>query len=182
MCKTVSIDFVTRLPVMMRPDPSRVVIRPFRPAVEPRDNTPVDTSRGQRIVDRVLAMGADGAKTALAQVYEDFSNRHRDTSAVFERRFLQVGAWLTGTQRLTPDQAHLIGAYFCHEYSYEAAALFNPSIVPHPDQTTAPEGGLRFVMALRAVGEGHISSLTFRTGTIDGNGNVHLDEFGRRSV
>ncbi len=159
----------------MRPDPSRVVIRPFRPAVEPRDATPVDTSRAQRIVDRVLALGPEHATAQLEAVMADFATRHRYTSAMFERRFLQVGAWLTGTTRLTTDQAHLIGAYFCHEYSYEAAALFNPSIVPHPDQTNAPPGGLSFVMALRAVGEGHISSLTFRTGEIDVAGGVTLD-------
>ncbi|UAJ11878.1 glycoside hydrolase family 130 protein [Polymorphobacter megasporae] len=132
-------------------------------------------SRAQRIVDRVLALGEQGASAELANVDLDFSTRHRNTRAMFERRFLQVGAWLTGTSRLTSDQAHLIGAYFCHEYSYEAAALFNPSIVLHPDQATAPPGGARFVMALRGVGEGHISSITFRTGTIDANANVSLD-------
>ena len=69
-------------------------------------------------------------------------------------------------------QRQLVGAYFVHEYSFEAAALFNPSIVAHPDQSGAPEGGRRFILSLRAVGEGHISSLTFRSGSIAADGSV----------
>ena len=84
---------------------------------------------------------------------------------------------------ITPDlaliQRQLIGAYFLHEYSFEAAALFNPSIVAHPDQSGAPEGGLRFILSLRAVGEGHVSSLTFRTGSIAANGDVIVDPTSR---
>jgi hypothetical protein len=72
----------------------------------------------------------------------------------------------------TAIKRQLIGAYFLHEYSFEAAALFNPSIVAHPDQSGTPEGGLRFVLSLRAVGEGHVSSLTFRTGFIAASGDV----------
>ena len=73
----------------------------------------------------------------------------------------------------------LIGAYFLHEYSFEASALFNPSIVPHPDQSGAPEGGCRFILSLRAVGEGHISSLTFRSGSIAADGSVTVDPTAR---
>ena len=73
----------------------------------------------------------------------------------------------------------MVGAYFLHEYSFEAAALFNPSIVTHPDQTGAPAGGCRFILSLRAVGEGHISSLTFRTGIIAVDGAVTVDPIGR---
>lgn len=80
---------------------------------------------------------------------------------------------------LNKTQRCLIGAYFLHEYSFEAAALFNPSIVLHPDQTGAPRGGCRFVMSLRAVGEGHISSLTFRSGTIAADGGVTVDPTAR---
>ena len=80
---------------------------------------------------------------------------------------------------LTKTQRHLVGAYFLHEYSFEASALFNPSIVRHPDQTGAPEGGCRFILSLRAVGEGHISSLTFRSGTISTDGSVAIDPTAR---
>ena len=73
----------------------------------------------------------------------------------------------------------MIGAYFLNEYSFEASALFNPSIVPHPDQSGAPKGGLRFVLSLRAVGEGHVSSLTFRTGTIAADGSLTVDPTAR---
>src|SRR6202140_2746139 len=80
---------------------------------------------------------------------------------------------------LNTTQRRLIGAYFVHEYSFEASALFNPSIVRHPDQTGAPENGCRFILSLRAVGEGHISSLTFRSGTISANGTVAIDPTAR---
>ena len=76
-------------------------------------------------------------------------------------------------------QRQLIGAYFLNEYSFEASALFNPSIVPHPDQSGAPEGGLRFILSLRAVGEGHVSSLTFRSGTIAADGSLTVDPTAR---
>jgi predicted GH43/DUF377 family glycosyl hydrolase len=76
-------------------------------------------------------------------------------------------------------QRQLIGAYFLNEYSFEASALFNPSIVPHPDQSDAPKGGLRFILSLRAVGEGHISSLTFRAGTIAADGSLTVDPTAR---
>jgi predicted GH43/DUF377 family glycosyl hydrolase len=80
---------------------------------------------------------------------------------------------------LNKTQRRLTGAYFLHEYSFEASALFNPSIVRHPDQTGAPENGCRFILSLRAVGEGHISSLTFRSGTIAEDGSVAVDPTAR---
>jgi predicted GH43/DUF377 family glycosyl hydrolase len=86
---------------------------------------------------------------------------------------------LTDHAPFTQTQRQLVGAYFMHEYSFEAAALFNPSIVAHPDQSGVPEGALRFVLSLRAVGEGHVSSLTFRSGTIDAGGSVRIDPTAR---
>jgi predicted GH43/DUF377 family glycosyl hydrolase len=76
-------------------------------------------------------------------------------------------------------QRQLIGAYFLNEYSFEASALFNPSIVPHPDQSDAPKGGLRFILSLRAIGEGHVSSLTFRAGTVAADGGLTVDPTAR---
>jgi len=80
------------------------------------------------------------------------------------------------TKKLSAERELLIGAYFTHEYSFEAAALFNPSIVPHPDQSDLPDGALRFVLSLRATGEGHISSITFRTGILDAKNNITVNE------
>jgi predicted GH43/DUF377 family glycosyl hydrolase len=82
---------------------------------------------------------------------------------------------LAGHAQFSRIQRQLVGAYFLNEYSFEASALFNPSIVAHPDQSLAPEGGLRFIVSLRAVGEGHVSSLTFRAGTITRDGSVTID-------
>jgi predicted GH43/DUF377 family glycosyl hydrolase len=79
----------------------------------------------------------------------------------------------------TKVQRQLIGAYFLNEYSFEASALFNPSIVRHPDQSGAPKGGLRFILSLRATGEGHVSSLTFRAGTIAADGSLTVDPTAR---
>ena len=84
-----------------------------------------------------------------------------------------------GTRRSAQTQRQLVGAYFLNEYSFEASALFNPSIVAHPDQSLAPAGGLRFILSLRAVGEGHVSSLTFRAGTITKDGSVTIDPTAR---
>ena len=113
--------------------------------------------------------------TQLADVLESFLGRHRNLLDIFETRALEMEVALAGHVPFTLDQRRLIGAYFLHEYSFEAAALFNPSIVSHPDQTGIPAGSRRFVLSLRAVGEGHISSLTFRTGMITADGNVSVD-------
>jgi predicted GH43/DUF377 family glycosyl hydrolase len=99
--------------------------------------------------------------------------------AAFETRAAEMEEAFAPHAALSTIQRRLIGAYFLHEYSFEASALFNPSIVLHPDQSGAPDGGCRFVLSLRAVGEGHISSLTFRSGTIDKHGNVSVDPTSR---
>jgi len=168
-------EFLTRLPLQLRPDPARVVVRPFKPAVEPRDINPTDKTRANHIVDRVLALGPEAAEVQLADVLESFASRHRDLLKVFEARADEMDAALAAHTVFTPTQRQLVGAYFLQENSFEAAALFNPSIVPHPDQSTAPEGGRRFILSLRAVGEGHISSLTFRSGTIAADGAMSID-------
>ena len=167
--------FFNRQALHLRPDPARVVVRPFKPATEPRDFNPTDKSRANHIVERVLAMDCAAVATQLADVLESFLGRHRNLLDIFETRALEMEAALEGHVPFTLDQRRLIGAYFLHEYSFEAAALFNPSIVSHPDQTGIPAGSRRFVLSLRAVGEGHISSLTFRTGLITAEGNVSVD-------
>jgi len=173
------IQFLNRQALYLRPDPARVIVRPFKPATEPRDLNPTDKSRANHIVDRVLALGAEDAAIQLADVLENFQGRHRNLLAQFEARADEMEDAFAHHAGFSLIQRQLIGAYFLHEYSFEAAALFNPSIVAHPDQSGAPEGGLRFILSLRAVGEGHVSSLTFRTGSIAASGDVTIDPTSR---
>ena len=172
-------DLLKRQALELRPDPARVVVRPFKPTIEPRDLNPTDRTRANHIVDRVLALSADAAKSNLADVLAHFESRHRNLVEVFDSRANEMETSLAQHVAFTTDQRRLVGAYFLQETSFEAAALFNPSIVPHPDQTDAPDGGLRIVLSLRAVGEGHISSLTFRSGSIAANGAVTIDPCAR---
>jgi predicted GH43/DUF377 family glycosyl hydrolase len=171
--------FLNRQALYLRPDPARVVVRPFKPATEPRDLNPTDKSRANHIVDRVLALDAPSTAAQLADVLENFQGRHRNLIDTFEARALEMEEALVDHATFTVDQRRLIGAYFLHEYSFEAAALFNPSIVAHPDQSDAPDGGVRFVLSLRAVGEGHVSSLTFRSGSVAADGSITIDPSAR---
>jgi predicted GH43/DUF377 family glycosyl hydrolase len=154
-------------------------VRPFKPATEPRDLNPTDKTRANHIVDRVLRLDPESAAQQLHDVLENFEGRHRNLLNIFETRATEMEEALEPHAVLNATQRRLIGAYFLHEYSFEASALFNPSIVRHPDQSGAPKNGCRFILSLRAVGEGHISSLTFRSGTIDGDGNVSVDPTAR---
>jgi predicted GH43/DUF377 family glycosyl hydrolase len=126
-----------------------------------------------------LALDSDTAARELAEVLEYFQNRHRNLLEIFEARANEMEEAVSAHAAFTKEQLLLVGAYFMHEYSFEAAALFNPSIVAHPDQSGAPEGGRRFILSLRAVGEGHVSSLTFRSGTIAADGAVSVDPTAR---
>jgi len=148
---------VTRTPIILRPDPSRVLLRPFNPG---------SSQRVGRIIDRVMALPEDRVSGLLEEICSEFSERHQHIRKLFLERFEQVREMrLTGLD-LSEMRRMLIGSYFLAEYSLEAAALFNPSIVPHPDQTCLQPGAMRFVLSLRATGEGHVSSITFRTGII----------------
>ncbi|MCK1665246.1 glycoside hydrolase family 130 protein [Bradyrhizobium sp. 153] len=167
--------FLNRQALYLRPDPTRVIVRPFKPATEPRDLNPTDKTRANHIVDRVLALGADAAARQLEDVLENFLGRHRNLLRAFEARADEMEDALVVHASFTQTQRQLVGAYFLNEYSFEASALFNPSIVAHPDQSGAPPGALRFILSLRAVGEGHISSLTFRSGMIAADGAVSVD-------
>jgi predicted GH43/DUF377 family glycosyl hydrolase len=155
------------------------VVRPFKPATEPRDLNPTDKTRANHIVGRVLRLEPGAAARQLTEVLENFEGRHRNLLEIFEARAAEMEEALEPHAVLNRTQRCLIGAYFLHEYSFEASALFNPSIVRHPDQTGAPQNGCRFILSLRAVGEGHISSLTFRSGTIGADGSVAVDPTAR---
>ena len=171
--------FLNRRALYLRPDPTRVIVRPFKPATEPRDLNPTDKTRANHIVDRVLALNLETATSQLADVLENFLGRHRNLLETFEARADEMEEALTAHGAFSKVQRQLVGAYFLNEYSFEASALFNPSIVPHPDQSSAPTGGLRFILSLRAVGEGHVSSLTFRSGTIAADGDLAVDPTAR---
>ena len=168
-------SFLHRQALYLRPDPARVIVRPFKPATEPRDLNPTDKTRANHIVSRILALDTKTAAGVLADVLENFQGRHRNLLETFELRADEMEDALAEHVSFSEIQRQLVGAYFLNEYSFEASALFNPSIVAHPDQRGTPEGGLRFILSLRAVGEGHVSSLTFRTGTIAADGSLSVD-------
>jgi predicted GH43/DUF377 family glycosyl hydrolase len=171
--------FVNRRALYLRPDPARVIVRPFKPATEPRDLNPTDKTRANHIVERVLNLDPQIAAGQLADVLENFQGRHRNLLETFERRADEMEEALLAHCTFSAVQRQLIGAYFLHEYSFEASALFNPSIVPHPDQSGIANGSLRFILSLRAVGEGHVSSLTFRAGVIAADGSIRVDPTAR---
>ena len=171
--------FINRRALYLRPDPARVIVRPFKPATEPRDLNPTDKTRANHIVERVLNLDPQAAAGQLADVLENFQGRHRNLLKTFERRADEMEEALLAHCTFSEVQRQLIGAYFLHEYSFEASALFNPSIVPHPDQSGIPNGSLRFILSLRAVGEGHVSSLTFRAGAIAADGSITVDPTAR---
>lgn len=171
--------FLNRQALYLRPDPARVIVRPFKPATEPKDLRPNEKTRANHIVDRVLGLDDAAVASQLADVLENFQGRHRNLLATFELRANEMEEALHGHVSFSSSQRQLVGAYFLNEYSFEASALFNPSIVAHPDQSLAPKGGMRFILSLRAVGEGHVSSLTFRAGTIAKDGSVTIDPTAR---
>lgn len=147
-------------------DPSRVITRL---------HTPEDPDRIKRIIQRVIDLSDTKADALLSQVMLDFAERHKDIKAVFNRHLQKVKYYLPDHEPLSETKQSLIGAYFTMEYSVEAAALFNPSIVPHPDQSGLENNHLRFIMSLRATGEGHLSSIVFRSGVLDADNRITLD-------
>ncbi|AOW23127.1 glycosidase [Sphingomonas melonis TY] len=153
-------------------DPSRVVVRPFHIAWGGKGGAP---NRTERLVGEVLAMSTEEARDQLEAVLKDFEARHWQTRRVFMTRYDEIEELLglDGTE-ISDEKRQLIGAYFCHEYSYAAAALMNPSAVPHFDQSGMPEGSMRILMSLRSVGEGHISSVAFREGIISNGHELEL--------
>ena len=171
--------FLNRQALYLRPDPARVIVRPFKPATEPRDLNPTDKTRANHIVERVLNLDPEAAASQLADVLDNFNGRHRNLLETFELRADEMEKAFAAHGCFSEVQRQLIGAYFLNEYSFEASALFNPSIVPHPDQSGTPAGSLRFILSLRAVGEGHVSSLTFRAGTVAADGSIAVDPTAR---
>ncbi len=155
-----------RAPINLTPDSSRVLIRPFMTR---------NKQRVMKIISRVLMLPQEKVERELEEVRSKFSKRHLDIDGIFEYHYSLVKGSLLTDREPSREQRLLIGSYFTSEYAMESAALFNPSVVPHPDQSGLPEGTIRFIMSLRAIGEGHISSITFRCGTVDDEMNIRLD-------
>ncbi len=157
---------IQRTNVILHPDRTRVLLRPFLMTSD---------RRAINLCAQVMALPEDEVHTLLQQVQAEFGDRHVKIDEFLRRRFDRVRPNLPTREEPSEERKLLLGAYFSHEYSLEAAALFNPSIVPHPDQSDLPPGSLRFILSLRATGEGHISSITFRTGYLDADGNITVN-------
>jgi predicted GH43/DUF377 family glycosyl hydrolase len=156
---------IQRTNVILHPDRTRVLLRPF---------LLTDDSRAYRICAQVMALPESEVQRLWKEVQAEFGERHSKIHEFLRRRFELVRHCLQITSKLSEERELLLGSYFTHEYSLEAAALFNPSMVPHPDQSDLPPGSLRFILSLRATGEGHISSITFRTGLLDAQCNISI--------
>jgi predicted GH43/DUF377 family glycosyl hydrolase len=157
---------VQRLGFILSSDPRRVLIRPFLPG---------DKDRILRIVERLLSIPETSIVPMLQGILADFSQRHEHLDELFLGRFEEIRDSISLIASISPLRKLFIGAHFLNEYSFEAAALFNPSIIPHPDQSALSSNALRFILSLRATGEGHISSITFRTGVIDNRNDIKID-------
>jgi predicted GH43/DUF377 family glycosyl hydrolase len=168
-------ELLARTPHRLRPDASRTLCRLFVPGQETLIR---GEPRVMAVIDRVLELSAEDLDSTLALTLDRFSGRHRDLAGTLDRNFQLVAHRLGSNIRVGHARRQLIGAYFTQEYAIEAAALFNPSMVAHPDQAGCQPGEVRFVMSLRAVGEGHLSSIEFRTGII-GESGIRLDLPGR---
>ena len=155
---------IHHLPLELRPDASRVVVRPFNLAWHPEQGK---MSRAERLIEQVRALDGEAVTRELTKVYRDFGERHWQPREIFLDRYEEIekraGLNTADTDRATKE---LLGAYFCHEYSFASAALMNPSVTLHPDQSGLDPESKRVVIALRAVGEGHISSIAFRVGIV----------------
>lgn len=173
-------SIVSRSAIHLFPDHRRVIIRPFLPGQEFLIQ---GISRAESVIERLLAMSDDEVERTLTATLTQFDRRHGDLLTVFREHFTLVAHWLAlvNVSPAAVDQPRrdLIGAYFTQEYAIEGAALFNPSIVAHPDQDNLRPGELRFIMSARAVGEGHVSSVEFRTGVITGIHKLEIDPPGR---
>lgn len=154
---------IRRTAMVLKPDQTRVLLRPFRPG---------SPERIAAIITRVLAIPESEVEGLLHGICDDFSKRHEHIREIFQERYEQVRGCLWAESECSELRQLLIGSYFLAEYSLESAALFNPSIVEHPDQTGLPPGSLRFLLSLRATGEGHVSSITFRTGVVTSDHDV----------
>ena len=159
-------QLVKRRSTLLNAESARVITRPHIPG---------DKVRTRGLIVRVSKLRDDDVHNLLEAVYEDFSGRHRNFREALQRNFDRIAEHVPKRISLSSEQELLLGAYFTAEYSVEAAALFNPSVVIHPDQKGVDKGSQRFVMSFRATGEGHVSSIEFRSGIVDENDDILFD-------
>ena len=157
---------VRRLPVRFTSDIRRVIPRFFDPGGEPRFRS---------LIERVGQLDDAEVDRLLDEVFLKFRTRHRNIAAVFEEDYRMAVSTIGLSDNFSRNRRLLVGSYFTAEYSIESAALFNPSIVPHLNQENLPAGAVRFIMSLRATGEGHVSSIVFRTGVIYSDQRIQMD-------
>ena len=162
---------VRRSPVHIAADRSRVVTRLFVPGHEGFDQ---QESRSNSVLQRVLDLSDEEVQRSLDDVVARFNGRHHDLTEIFLEHADELSDRLNPERQLSPTRRLLLGATFTSEYAVEGAALCNPSMVMHPDQAGVTPGDIRFVMSVRAVGEGHNSSIGFRTGTIGASADVDI--------
>ncbi len=165
--KTASKVNVVRRPERFVSDDRRVITRFFATGGE-------DHQRA--IVQRVLELDDAEVDALVTHLRADFSRRHRHIEEAFRTHYQSVKSYLPDDAELSEARQLLIGAYFTMEYSVESAALFNPSLALHPDQSGTKRGEARLLMSLRATGEGHISSIVFRTGMVHADGSISFDQ------
>jgi len=165
------VDLAVRGMARLRHDPRRVVTELFVPGEE----LPGSVSRAAMVFERIMALDDDAVDRAYTRTSADFAARHRDLEETFAEHSETVGHRIARGPRVSDQRRLLIGAYFTREYAIEAAALTNPSMVEHPDQSDLDPGYLRFVLSARAIGEGHLSCVEFRTGVVGPDGTVALD-------
>ncbi len=163
---------VKRLPVTFASDNRRVITRFFDPGSK---------GRMQNIVERIAQLDDDEVARLLDEVFQRFRTRHSNIVSILEQNFRNAAALLGNGSDVDLNRRLLLGSYFTMEYSIESAALFNPSIVPHVNQQDLPDGAVRFIMSLRATGEGHVSSIVFRTGIIYSDQRVQVDPLSRHT-
>ena len=165
-----SLAGMPRRELRLLPDSSRVIIRPFIPGDERRIAT---------VLGRVLSLEEEEAERGLDSLRVEFANRHLDIEGKWLANFERIRRFVFTQRPLSRNRELLLGAFFSGEYALESAALFNPSIVPHPDQTGLAEGAMRFLLSLRATGEGHISSIEFRSGVIEKDSGMRMESVSR---
>lgn len=166
-----ALDLVTRLPVRLVADPGRVLAKVFVPGHEQLD----EQSRATGVLARILALPDAAVTAAVERVMQRYAGRHRDLNGLLRRHAGLLDHRIPDGSRVGPQRRLLLGAYFTQELAIEGAALFNPSPVLHPDQAGLRQDQVRFVMSLRAVGEGHISCVEFRTGIWGAGSELRLD-------
>jgi predicted GH43/DUF377 family glycosyl hydrolase len=170
---------VTHSDLILHPEPGRTVIRPFSPGYP----TGFDgQNRAQRVADLVMGFDDDLVTSIIDQLDGALGDQHRNFEDILLRRFEDANGSLFHGENPPRARKLVIGSFFSEEYSFEAAALFNPSMVLHPDQSGMGADSFRFILALRGMGEGHLSSVTFRTGVWNGDIEVTVDPPSRFSV